>query len=361
MPDSSGFFDFYLTEISPKDKPWDKHRAEAQSVEKLYESGQYLRYAERIRQCSRFLGFKLSKPNESGEAKLKLDQTQFCRVRHCPVCQWRRSLMWYARFLKKLPIVMEKYPKCRWVFLTLTVKNCPIEDLRETVKHMNLSWKRLCDRKEFPGIGWVKSFEVTRGDDDTAHPHFHVLVMVRSSYFTHGYIKHDKWVELWRSCLRVNYSPSVHIRRVDYDSKSVTNTVNNNDTEKRLELPIDGMVEALTPAIMLAVLETMKYTVKPSDLLKTLDPVWLCELTKQLHKTRAIAIGGILREYFSEQETEQEMIEGAAEEQIVENSNFMAWFGWREMMQRYQAVERGEIKIVPASSLEQIEQNTNLV
>ncbi|WP_170869787.1 protein rep, partial [Shigella sonnei] len=26
--------------------------------------------------------------------RLRLREAHFCRVRHCPVCQWRRSLMW---------------------------------------------------------------------------------------------------------------------------------------------------------------------------------------------------------------------------------------------------------------------------
>ncbi len=351
MPEKSGSFDFYLTEVSPRDKPWDAHRAESQEVEQLYRDGDYSRYAERIKQCSRWLGFKLTSPSESGESKLKLDQTQFCRVRHCPVCQWRRTLMWYARFLKQLPAVIQATPKARWVFLTLTIKNCPLEELRTTVKHLNASWKRLSERKEFPGIGWVKSLEVTRAEDDSAHPHFHVLMMVRSSYFTHGYVKHSRWVELWKDCLRVNYDPSVHIRRVNYDERHLELTDYRDHKSEEMDLqPFKEIIPGAVPGIMMAVLETMKYTVKPADLLRSLDPHWLCELTKQLHKTRAIAIGGLLKPYFSENETEAEMIQGTEESQLLEESEFLTWFGWREMAKRYVKVDEQEVKAVNPSN-----------
>ena len=43
----------------------------------------------------------------------------------------------------------EQYPTHRFVFLTLTIKNPKITDLRETLQHMNKSWHRLVKRKEF--------------------------------------------------------------------------------------------------------------------------------------------------------------------------------------------------------------------
>ena len=60
-----------------------------------------------------------------------------------------------------------------------------------------------------------------------------------------------------------------------------------------------------------AICETMKYTVKPLDIMGSSegeptdkDREWLIELTSQLHKTRAIATGGILKEYLRPLEDE---------------------------------------------------------
>ena len=74
------------------------------------------------------------------------------------------------------------YPNARWMFLTLTVRNCAIEELGETLSRMNTAFQRLKDRKEFrPVQGWIRTTEVTRGSDGSAHPHFHTLMMVPPS------------------------------------------------------------------------------------------------------------------------------------------------------------------------------------
>ena len=61
----------------------------------------------------------------------------------------------------------EQYPTHRFVFLTLTVKNCEIGELRSTLQHMNKSWHRLVKRKEFmAGVeGWIRTTEITRPKD----------------------------------------------------------------------------------------------------------------------------------------------------------------------------------------------------
>ncbi|MDK6280879.1 protein rep, partial [Escherichia coli] len=100
------------------------------------------------------------------ETRLRLRDARFCRVRHCPICQWRRSLMWQARFYQSLPKIVAEYPDARWLFLTLTVRNCPITELGDTLTVMNAAFQRLKDRKEFRGVlGWVRTTEVTRGKD----------------------------------------------------------------------------------------------------------------------------------------------------------------------------------------------------
>ncbi|WP_306465781.1 protein rep [Bifidobacterium breve] len=68
--------------------------------------------------CSGLLRFGWSTIMETGETRLRLRSAQFCRVRHCPVCQWRRTLMWQARFYQALPKIVVDYPSSRWLFLT---------------------------------------------------------------------------------------------------------------------------------------------------------------------------------------------------------------------------------------------------
>ena len=58
--------------------------------------------------------------------------------------------MWQARFYQSLPRIVADYPNARWMFLTLTVRNCAIEELGETLSRMNTAFQRLKDRKRVP-------------------------------------------------------------------------------------------------------------------------------------------------------------------------------------------------------------------
>jgi len=311
---SEGGDSWYLSDISPADKPWDIHRAQSDELAKIYQTIGYSRYSERIGECSQWLTYAM-KSNDEGQIKLKLREARFCRVRHCLVCQWRRSLMWRARFIKALPEIQKVYPTARWIFVTLTVKNCELTELRATLTRMNLAWGRLIKRKEFPALGFIKSVEVTRGADGTAHPHFHCLMLVSAGYFSKGYISHAKWTELWESCLKADYTPILDVRVV----KSTKGTS-------------DDSPEASNSAMLRAICETLKYAVKPSDLLA--DPKWLDELTKQLQKTRAVAVGGCLREFFSEDEPE-DLINGDIEEEEKTDDEATLDFIWSSFVKRY--------------------------
>ena len=62
----------FLTDLAPKETPWDTHRSNAQSVQMLYEySEEFNKYAERINGCSGILKFGF------GEDKLVLKQAFF--------------------------------------------------------------------------------------------------------------------------------------------------------------------------------------------------------------------------------------------------------------------------------------------
>lgn len=307
MPDDTGDCDFYLSDISVRDKPWDDHRANAAVVQTLYDRSPFQRYADRIQHCSRLLEFALE-AQDSGEFKLRLQNARFCRVRQCPVCQWRRSLMWRARFFQAIPKVQEAYPTHRWVFLTLTVRNVPLTGLKIALQEMNVAWKRMVERKQFPAIGFVRSMEVTRSADGTAHPHFHCLLLVPSSYFSTGYISHAQWTDLWKHALRVNYTPIVHV-------KAVKNRKGDTTQE----------------AISVALLETIKYGVKEQDLIA--DSVWLIELTNQLHKTRAVTIGGVLRQFIKQEEPEDLIRDDEESDEKIDRINW--FFSWKEIIKKY--------------------------
>ncbi|MFN6496125.1 MAG: protein rep [Nostoc sp. DedQUE01] len=296
-----------LTNVAPVGKTWDKHRANADKVFQYYAKADehcLQQYAQRVKICSELLEFQLMPEESEGILNLKLLDARFCRVRHCPVCQWRRSLMWKARAYKILPQVVTDYPKYRWLFVTLTVKNCRIEELRENLDSINKAFKRLTELKVWPAKGWVKSIEVTKAKNGiSAHPHLHILAIVPPSYFSHGYLSHAKWVALWQQCLRIDYQPVIHI---------------------------SAIAKHHNPSLLIP--EILKYQVKESDLVS--DREWFLELTRQLHKTRAIAVGGILRHYMRElEEKNQDLINESEETDEVNGESL--FFRWERKLQRF--------------------------
>lgn len=313
-----------LTDISPKDKPWDKHKSTGDSLRDMFKDTIHDRYAGRVNSCSGYLSFREAVDHETGEKKLKLWAARFCRVRLCPVCQWRRSLGWKARFHKAVPKLLEDYPKARFILLTLTVRNCPVDELRDNLTRMNTAWDKLVKRKAFPAIGFFKSVEVTRNNDPTsewygtAHPHFHVLMMVNPGYFGRDYLTQKDWAELWQKSLRVSYQPMVNVKIVK--PKGGKGTV----------LDIDSLMNCVK--------EVLKYTVKEEELI--IDKEWIIKLATELHKTRAISVGGVFKEYLSEEDvTEEEMTQGEDNDESLEMTDERWFFGWREQMKRYIKVE----------------------
>ena len=195
---------------------------------------------------------------------------RLCNRRLCPFCEWRRTRVWRARILQGLESYLQQHPKHRAVFLTLTVRNCQLSELRQTIQELHRSWKRMADQRWFPSPVWLRRTEVTVSGWEwvestqlhepnpshakmqkswgaiSVHPHLHVLMMVRPSYFGKDYIKHLRWQQEWQMAARLDYAPVVDVRVAK-------------DRRKASE---DGPVSPVS-----AVLEAAKYASKATDLM----------------------------------------------------------------------------------------------
>lgn len=323
-----------------KGKPqnWDTRKQYTVQVQTILQTGdkRHKKLATRVNACANLLNFGWVQSLEAGVNELKFKSAYFCRVRTCPICQWRRSQMLLARFFQAFPRIQADYPTIRYVFLTLTVANCPTKDLKATIKTMNKAWDRLAKRRGFPAIGFIRSLEITKETDtydkvtkkllrkarpDYAHPHFHILLALPPSYFSRNYISTEKWALLWQESLRIDYTPICDVRIVKpkYDTKNATtgDSVENNAIND-------------INSIKAAIAEVLKYTVKPADMVK--DSAFLLELVNQLHNVRSVSLGGIFKHYMQE-------LDDDAEGDILEPSENNAgglYFGWRQPVKRYQ-------------------------
>lgn len=271
-----------LRDISRRDKVWDTHKAKADIVSRLYhkyaDSPRDHKRSLKIKDCAGFLRFG----RDSYDGTLHLIEAHFCHKRACPICQWRRSLMLKAKFYSNLPQVMNENPKARYIFLTLTVKNCELSELRSTIQMMNKAFDRMMKLEYMKKVvlGYCRNVEVTKADDEKAHPHFHVLLAVSPSYFSsENYLSQIKWKKLWQECLRIDYSPVVDVRipQTDQDKNNV-------------------------------VKELLKYPVKEADI--DIKSKWFLDYCEQVHHLRFISTGGILKNIVKDiqPQTDQELI-----------------------------------------------------
>jgi plasmid rolling circle replication initiator protein Rep len=298
-----------LTDISPRDKPWSIHRGESDQISLSYAGSEFQKYSDRINDCAQLLGFGLAPDAQAGMYRLKLRTARFCHVRTCMVCSWRRSLMYKARAYKALPNVVADYPTMRYLFVTLTLKNCPITDLKQSITHLNKSFSRLARIKEFPAVGYIKTVEVTRGRSGDAHPHIHILMGVKPSYFGAGYISKSDWCAFWKRAAKVEYTPIMDVQAIKVKDSPV------------------GLLS-----------EVIKYQTKPNDLIFS-DREWFLEYTRQIKGTKAFALGGVFKDYFKEldkNETATEMIGNDEDQDGLDEGEL--FFNWRRYEKKYRMI-----------------------
>ena len=368
----------HLTDLSPSDVGFDSHKFVSEEVSRLYaldtDDGftgfvvgnkfiMFDDYAHKINGCGRWLKYL-----ETSDG-LKLVDARFCKVPNCPMCQWRRSLKWRAKFLELLPSIQENFSSHKWLFLTLTIRNCNLDNLKVTIKYLNESFNRLSKNVRFPIIGLVKSVEITRIWDcydnftdeylgrhgakwiysyeiknntsirvdstNEVHPHLHIVGLVKSSYFkTPNYIKQSEWTEMWKKALRVNYKPILNIKVVkSKKGNSILPSPIEFDNDNSID---NGMISGLC--------ETLKYTVKEQDLIgkycddDQANSIWLKKITQQLYKSRRVEYRGVLKEIGKQLQIayeDDDLIKINDEKEDISQIDLEFTFTWKKVLARY--------------------------
>lgn len=203
----------------------------------------------RVAECGTFLQFHVT------DTAKKLFSANFCKDRLCPMCNWRRSLKIFGQASAVMNL-LESEKKYRFIFLTLTVKNCIAEDLSRTVQMLLDGWRFMYHKdKRFMKIakGTFRTLEVTRNVDKTSlsygtyHPHLHVIIAVNPSYFKgKDYVTQKEFRSMWRSACDLDYDPRCDVKVIKPDVQNRK----------------DGVI-----SFSKAVAEVSKYAVKSADFL----------------------------------------------------------------------------------------------
>jgi plasmid rolling circle replication initiator protein Rep len=320
----------FLAADSPSDETWDRHRAYGDQLSEMLADASMGRASVRVRDCAEALFFSLRSDSGTGELKWKLASAPFCHYRHCPICQWRRSLKTKATVMSAIPKILEQYPTARFVMLTLTIKNCPVTELRQTILSMNRAWDRLVKRKDWPALGWIRGVEVTAGVGCTAHPHLHALLMLPASYFSgRAYVTTRQWVQRWRQVMRLDYDPICHIQTIK--------------VKAGFQVPSEG-TDARLLAVSSAVSEVAKYPTKTEDLMGC-GPRWLREYVDQVHGLKFLTSGGalkgILKDVRKKDDEGEDLVHVDGEEPVEGEVEERLSYHWRRKLKRYARKREG--------------------
>lgn len=262
-----------------KERPWKIHKQENLRLVELYKMSKERNLISDSRlhdleHCADTLVFL-----QNAEGKKKLKTANFCRMRLCPICQWRRSLKMFGQVQTITDKILERDKSTRFLFATFTVKNVDAENLETCINILNNKFLYLVSKnKTFAPakklkqnlLGYLKAVEVTYNTKDkTYHPHLHVIFAVKSTFFKNSsnYMTKKEWIELWQKALNVDYKPQTDIRVIK------TNTGK-------------------------AVAEVAKYPVKTAPILSLNDDEAvevLKTLTLSLNKKRFVSYGGIFK------------------------------------------------------------------
>ena len=253
---------------SGKDRNWRGRKLLSLRLADIFqELGYKQSLIQRIQSCGELLQFI-----QQEDGSLKLYQAYFCKNKLCPMCNWRRSMKYSYQTSRIIDEAIKQNPKGRFLFLTLTVKNVPGDALNDTISQLTKAFDLLFRRAKVQKnlLGYLRSVEVTHNSEqNTYHPHIHVLMMVKSSYFSgtsNNYITQEEWGEMWSQSLKVDYVPMVDIRAVKETGKGLKG----------------------------AILETAKYPIKPIKL--DIDNKQVVDdLYNGLYRKRQLGYGGLFK------------------------------------------------------------------
>ena len=251
--------------------------------------------AQKLQECGTQLAFKKC-PKGHKEAS-KLIYANFCKLRLCPMCQWRKSLFTFQHFLKVAHKVQENNPNCQFIFITLTGKNVSGDNLSDEIDHYLKSFKRWTHDKIIKKAikGTFRTLEITYNEkENTFHPHLHIIGVVCKSYFSkrHNYISQKTLSEIWKKAFQVDYTPIVDIRKIRKKQK----------VEPTAAQELKQMDKKIyDSALASAAAEVAKYTVKIKPLLKGKNKHQVIEtLDSVLHNRRFIAYTGVFKEAYQQ-------------------------------------------------------------
>jgi plasmid rolling circle replication initiator protein Rep len=165
--------------------------------------------------------------------KNRLMGTWFCRIRGCPVCEWRKWMVHSLDLKEVLEVFLTRHgykfdesgKDAPFLFFTVTMENVPKSGLRSAIEKLANGARFLSNKvfdrytpDQYPDWkfvhGMFRKVEITYNEkEDTYHPHMHYILAIDvERYYRGGYFKsHGKYSDIWK---RISGFSIVDIRAV---------------------------------------------------------------------------------------------------------------------------------------------------
>ncbi len=291
-------------------------------------------------------------------SKVSVENARWCHCRQCPTCQLAKSRKQRAVLFKSFAVAdlsIENY-----AFLTLTQNNVPLNQLRVTLDNMANAWRKMYKRRTFPAVGFLRSMEVTmqrqrmpwdtkkntgspvRSEDGQlmAHPHFHILLDMEEGYFTGNFKKTEWFSSEWRSALKVDYNPIVHIRKIRAGSDGdFTKALI--ETCKYTVKPVDFADDVKEPKI-----SNPKYQSLANEVFSQAKPhgaEWLYGITEQLDGLHSYASGGTIKKICSAEKLNKIQDTGKSDNEQSQLGRLIRGV-WNDTRKNFDCFEIDEVK-----------------
>jgi plasmid rolling circle replication initiator protein Rep len=341
-----------LSEKTQADLAERKHATER--IAKGWEMAGDAKKANKILGCSSLVVYEHYQSDTTGKERWMLEHADFCMLRTCLVCNWRRSVRnrmklealvnyIFTENYKAHPKLTDPARLNNPLFLTLTIPSIKAENLKDAIKLLLSGWRTLTrngKRSQLWSqglVGFWRSIEITRNEETGLyHPHLHVFMLATNAYYSdptqkrnHSklYMSSEHWAQKWTRCIMLalgqkatkstdvdNYITETEPEDtsvLDYYGETKSTDVDKpREQFKSFEIKVPGTTNAFFIDVRSvyraenrhsAIAEVTKYVTKDESMLsKKLAPDELVSRLKTLddaiYRVRLVEDGGIIDE-----------------------------------------------------------------
>lgn len=149
------------------------------------------KYRQRMEQCNEWV-----KVRTFANGYQKIDRSNLCRVRGCPVCEMAEYRKTMGKIVATIKSSKRLHPSSGIVVVSLDSEQCKADQINETIEKLSNHCAKVCRRKSFPSKVWAR-FMSLHPVNNSFFIRCTLIVLPIPVYFGgKKYLKKSDWVDL---------------------------------------------------------------------------------------------------------------------------------------------------------------------